>query len=85
MRKGLKKSMSFVLSAAMMVSIGFGMTFGIASAGSSNDRENKTVESADDVKNGFRAMVAYQTSKYDCRNGYNAKINEAEVDAIYNA
>lgn len=85
MKKGFKKAMSFVLSAAMLVSLDSGMILSIANAVSSNDRENKMVASADDVKNGYRAWIAYQTSKYDCRSGYGGTIYEAEADAAYNA
>ena len=85
MKKGFKKAMSIVLSAAMLVSLDSGMILSIANAVSSNARENKMVASADDVKNGYRAWIAYQTSKYDCRSGYGGTIYEAEADAAYNA
>ena len=96
MRKGFKKALSLVLSAAMMMSLGSGVTFNTASA--KNSKNTTKTEAADaatpsavtttatvEKPRAFKAMVGFQTSKYDCRDGYNTKNNQAAVDALYNA
>ena len=96
MRKGLKKALSLVLSAAMMMSLGSGVTFNTASA--KNSKNTTKTEAADAATpsavtttatvakpRAFKAMVGFQTSKYDCRDGYNTKNKQAAVDALYNA
>lgn len=62
MRKGFKKALSFVLSAAMMVSLGSGLDIAPASAadgaaGTGNTPAASTVT--------YGAMVAFQTNSYD--------------------
>ena len=68
MRKGFKKAMSFVLSAAMMVSLGSGMTFSTASAEGAADTTKEAAAAASTVTYG--AVVGFQTyNQYDFRNG----------------
>lgn len=78
MRKGFKKVMSFVLSAAMMVSLGSGMTFSTASAEGAADTTKEAAAAASTVTYG--AVVGFQTyNQYDFRNGY----EQQEADARY--
>ena len=67
MRKGFKKALSFVLSAAMLVSMGSGFTSSPASAEGAADTATKT--NAASVAT-YAAMIGFQTSGYDCRDGY---------------
>lgn len=77
MRKGFKKALSFVLSAAMLLSMGSGFTFSPASAA---ETKNDTGVAG----GGFKAMVAYQTSSYDCRDGFNTVNYQGALDSLYN-
>ncbi|MCI7061843.1 MAG: hypothetical protein MR965_06520, partial [Lachnospiraceae bacterium] len=84
MKKCLKKVLSLVLSASMMMSLGSSMTFNTASA--KNSKNTVKTEAVDtETPRAFKAMVGFQTSKYDCRDGYNTKNKKAAVDALYNA
>lgn len=77
MRKGFKKALSFVLSAAMLVSMGSGFTSSPASAEGAADTATKT--NAASVAT-YGALVGFQTSGYDFRNGF----EQLEADQKYN-
>ena len=77
MRKGFKKALSFVLSAAMMVSLGSGLDIAPASAADGAAGTGNT-PAATVVTYG--AMVGFQTNSYDYRDGY----EQVEADAKYN-
>ena len=79
MRKGFKKALSFVLSAAMLVSLGSGLD--ISTAGAENTTAGTTTE-GEAAQGFYKAMVGFQTSGYDCRDGY--KPDQIRADAAYN-
>ena len=79
MRKGFKKALSFVLSTAMLVSLGSGLD--ISTAGAENTTAGTTTE-GEAAQGFYKAMVGFQTSGYDCRDGY--KPDQIRADAAYN-
>ena len=79
MRKGFKKALSVVLSAAMLVSLGSGLD--ISTAGAEDTTAGTTTE-GEAAQGFYKAMVGFQTSGYDCRDGY--KPDQIRADAAYN-
>ena len=79
MRKGFKKALSFVLSTAMLVSLGSGLD--ISTAGAEDTTAGTTTE-GEAAQGFYKAMVGFQTSGYDCRDGY--KPDQIRADAAYN-
>lgn len=84
MRKGFKKVMSFVLSAAMMVSLGSGMTFSTASAEGTNGAGKEAAQTTSgSALRYYRARVGFQTDIYTCRDEFKTTADGLAVEKAY--
>ena len=84
MRKGFKKAMSFVLSAAMMVSLGSGMTFSTASAEGAADTTKEAAQTTSgSALRYYKARVGFQTDIYTCRDEFKTTADGLAVEKAY--
>lgn len=85
MRKGFNKALSFVLSAAMMVSLGSGLDVASVNAANGAKAGIKTAPASTVT---YGAIVSFQTSSYAYRNGYEqdtSGFEQVEKDEKFNA
>lgn len=79
MRKSFKKALSLVLSAAMTLSLASGVTFPQAAAEDTTEPV-AGVATASGAVGSYKAMVGFQTSVWDCRDG----VDSEAADKLYN-